>query len=115
MKKLLLLALFIFSNNAMADQIRMAYLEISEKSPNNFSVLFKVPMKAARKLDISNNLDKYCTKTSTIESHLVNKAYLNIWNIKCDNGLVGKTIKIDGLKSNNTDLLLQLKFLLQGD
>jgi len=105
------LLLLGFINNSFADEIKMAYLELKETKQNNFSVIFKVPAKATQKLNIKVKLPKTCKKTSTINTQLKNKAYLNQWNIHCIDGLVSQTIYIDGLKNTNTDLLLKLDFL----
>ncbi len=106
-----LIVLFLFSTSSIADEIRMAYLELKESRQNNFSVIFKVPIKANRKLDLHVNLPSTCREVSGINSQLVNNAYLNSWDIKCDDSLFGKKISIDGLKRSKTDLLLQLKLL----
>jgi len=107
----LLLTFLLFANHSIADEIRMAYMQLNENKKNNFSILFKIPTKKGRKLSINAQLPDTCKNISQIDTHLVNKAYLNSWDIECKDGLVGKKISIDGLKQTKTDLLLQIKFL----
>jgi len=114
MKKIIfstILLLLLFTNNALADEIRMAYLEVKENQQNSFSIIFKIPMKNNRKLRLNTNFPSTCQKITQIKSQLANNAYLNTWDITCKDGLIGKEISVDGLKMANTDLLLQLKLL----
>ena len=103
--------LLIFANISLADEIRMAYLELKENRENSFSVIFKVPIKANRKIELNVELPTSCKNISPIKTQLVNNAYLNSWDIECDEAIVGKTISINGLKVANNELLLHLEFM----
>jgi hydrogenase/urease accessory protein HupE len=106
-----LIILLSCANLSIADEIRMGYLELNENKKNSYSVIFKIPIKFNTKLDLKANLPSTCKKVSEVKSQLVDKAYLVSWDIKCEEDIFGKEITIDGLKTTNTDLLLQLKFL----
>lgn len=111
MKKIIfsIFLLFTFFTNSLADEIRMAYLEINQNSKDSFSILLKTPIKNARKIPLNLEFPKSCTNKSEVESQLVNKAFLSTWSLTCSENLVGQQIKIDGLKISKTDMLLQLK------
>ena len=106
-KFLLLLAFF---TSSMADEIRMAYLELNESSKNNYAVKLKTPMKKSFAIPLQVAFDKTC-KESNKKTTLVNKALLHTWSLTCKNNLVGSKIHVDGLNYANTDMLLQLKLL----
>ena len=108
-RKFLLLFL-LFTVHSQSDEIRPAYLEVKESQENIFSLLLKVPAKENKKLNIQAILPKSCTNITPVSTNLVNRAYLERWSVKCENGLVGGSLSLKGLKRTNTDLLLRLEF-----
>jgi hydrogenase/urease accessory protein HupE len=95
----------------LADEIRPAYLQISEKSPHLFSLLWKVPAKGNKKLSLDVILPTNCTNKSQPRRQLVNSAYIERWMSVCEGGLAEQTITIKGLGTSNTDVLVHLEFL----
>jgi hydrogenase/urease accessory protein HupE len=95
----------------LADEIRPAYLQISEKSPHLFSLLWKVPAKGDKKLSLDVILPTNCTNKSEPRRQLVNAAYIERWMSVCEGGLAEQTISIKGLGTSNTDALVHLEFL----
>jgi len=106
-----LLLLFFWSLFCMADEIKLSYLEIKESKPNHYSLLLKLPAKDGQKLPIDMLIPKECALTLPKTSHLVNNAYLESWQIKCNEGLVDKTLLLKGLKSTGTEALLRVELL----
>ncbi|WP_415406385.1 HupE/UreJ family protein [Sulfurovum sp. CS9] len=112
MRTLALLFVLLFHTvNLMADEVRPAYLEVKEIKQNIFALILKVPAKGSKKLNIKAELPKECTNTTPVSTHFVNNAYLERWSVKCEDGLVGKTLALKGLNTTNTDLLLRLEFM----
>lgn len=107
----ILLLMFFYHAQVFADEIRPAYLEVSEKSPNLFSLLWKVPAKGDKKLSLDVILPNNCTNKSQARRQLVNAAYIERWMSVCEGGLAEETISIKGLGTTNTDVLLRLEFL----
>ncbi len=103
--------LFFLANFSFADEIRPGYLEITENSPNIFSVLWKVPAKGDKKLSLQAQLPANCINKSPPNTQLINAAYIQRWIVACDGGLVEQSISIKGLGSTNTDVLLHLEFM----
>ena len=112
MKNLVLLFISLyFTVNVMADEIRPAYLELKEIKQSIFSLILKVPAKGSKKLNIKAELPQECTNITPVSTHLVDGASLERWSVKCEDGLVGKTLVAKGLITTNTDLLLRLEFI----
>ena len=107
----IVLLMFFCQTQVFADEIRPAYLEVSEKSPNLFSLLWKVPAKGDKKLSLDVILPNNCTNKSQPRRQLVNAAYIERWMSVCEGGLSEQTISIQGLGTTNTDVLLRLEFL----
>lgn len=107
----IVLLMFFCQTQVFADEIRPAYLEVSEKSPDLFSLLWKVPAKGDKKLSLAVILPNNCTNKSQPRRQLVNAAYIERWMSVCEGGLSEQTISIQGLGTTNTDVLLRLEFL----
>lgn len=112
MKKLLFtFVFFLLTVQSMSDELRPAYLEVTENKQNIFSLLLKVPAKGSKKLDIKVELPRSCTNITPLSTHFVNNAHLEQWSVECVEGLVGKTLAFQGLTRTSTDLLLRLELL----
>jgi len=110
-KLVVLFILLFFTVNVMADEIRPAYLEVKEIKQSIFSLILKVPAKGRKKLNIKADLPTECINITPVSTHFVDGAYLERWSVKCEDGLVGKTLVAKGLITTNTDLLLRLEFI----
>jgi hypothetical protein len=105
-----------FSGVALGDDIRPALLEISEKSPGNFEVIWKVPMRGDLVLGLRPVLPDGWVVTGTPDSYTITGAMVERVSYKSDGQpLAGQTLSIDGLSSTVlTDVLLQIKLLEGG-
>jgi len=101
----------VLTGTAFADEIRPAYLEIKENTSNLYSVLWKVPAKADKKLAIKPLFDNDCIAKTQAITQRVNASYVQRWMLACNNGLQNKTISITGLEMTNTDVLVHLEFI----
>ena len=105
---LLFLFLFISLN---ADEVRPCYLELTEKTTNNFSVVFKVPAKGDKKLSLQVSLPQSCEKSTPLHTQFRKSIYTEKYDIRCQKTLAENSITIEGLQNTRTDLLLRLEFL----
>ena len=110
-KFVLALVLLCLTSLSFADEIRPGYLELKESSQNVFSVLWKVPTKGEKKLNLELQLPDNCINKSQANSQLINGAYIQRWITVCDGGLVEQSISIIGLDTTNTDVLLRLELM----
>jgi len=103
--------LFCLANFSFADEVRPGYLELKENSANIFSVLWKVPAKGNKKLNLQAQLPTNCIDKIPANIQLVNGAYIQRWIVACEGGLIERTISVAGLGSTSTDVLLRLEFI----
>jgi len=102
---------FLSCNAALGDEIRPGYLELIEKNEHVFSVVWKVPAKGNKKLSLDVQFPVNCKNKTQPRALIIEGAYLQRWIVKCESGLVDKTISISGLQATNTDVLLRIEFL----
>lgn len=103
--------LLCLTHLSLADDIRPAYLEIRENSTDVYSVLWKLPARGDRKLNLQVELPVNCIDTTKANTQLINAAYIQRWVTNCEGGLTGRSIKITGLESTSTDMILQIGFI----
>lgn len=106
-----LLLIFMCGTFAAADEIKLAYLEIKESSPEHYIVLLKTPTRKTQKLAIKMLLPKSCSLTLAKSVQILKSAYVKNWQMKCVEGLTDKTLIIEGLKATGMDLLLHFELL----
>ncbi|WP_353646091.1 HupE/UreJ family protein [Mesorhizobium sp. WSM2239] len=106
------LAIFLFVlfgvGGATAHELRPAYLEITETAPEQYSVLWKVPARGEYRLSLHVDLPEACTEVTTPVTAIVEAASTSRWNVRCDGGLAGRTISVDGLVATYTDALVRI-------
>lgn len=91
MQKLLIsLLLLFYSGISVSDEIRPAYLQLTENTHNVFSVIWKVPVKANKKLSLQPVLPSNCTQQTPAQAQLINAAYIQRWLTYCESGLTEK-------------------------
>ena len=105
------LLLSLLSHVLFADEIRPAYLEITETSDYSYSILLKVPAKGDKRLSMAVKEIKNCVEIGSHITAFVNASYIDRYTIKCTENIKGKVIDIEGLKHTKIDLLLRLEFL----
>ena len=93
---------------AAAHELRPAYLEITETAPEQYSILWKVPARGEYRLSLHVSLPDVCAEVTTPATAIVEAASTSRWNIRCDGGLAGRTISIDGLVATYTDALVRV-------
>lgn len=118
---LAILALFFslcFSLAAQADELRPAYLQITELQPERYQVTWKVPAAGSgafvarqRQPGLDLQFDDSVKPVTAVQSGYVDGTALHQWQVSRDGGLGGAGIKIDGLAMQNTEVLLRLENL----
>lgn len=94
----------------MAHEMRPAYLDIREMSPNEFSVVWKVPARGEMRLGLYVRLPESCKAEDEPARSIEDGAYLERWTALCVNGLKGQEITVDGLRSTMTDALARIGY-----
>jgi len=114
MKRSILLYVSIFSLLLLtsivgyAHEVRPGYLEITEKEPGQYQVLWKVPSLSGMRMLIKPVLPEDCRDQVVPTRHQLPDAFIERRMVTCGGGLAGKIIAIDGLSSTLTDVLVRL-------
>ena len=114
MKRALLLFIFLAASASglSAHEVRPAYLELRQTSPETYDVLWKVPGQGENmRLGLYVELPAGSTNVTPPRASMVNLAFTERWTIKRAGGLAGGTIHIAGLTATMTDVLVRLERL----
>ena len=112
MKRLIVFISFLlFASITNADESRPGYLQLSEESPNTYSVIFKIPQRTWQKPLLTAHFPDSCTNKTSATSQQTNASLLQRWYIHCASGITGKRITIEGMGNTNTDVLLRWQWL----
>jgi hydrogenase/urease accessory protein HupE len=101
------MSLYFVPVSVQADQIRPAYLEISELTQDTWDLLWKVPAKGDKRQALHVKFPTTCTE-GTRGSRFVGNAYVERWRLICDEGLIGQEVHISGLAESRTDVLVRV-------
>lgn len=107
---LLVLLSLLAGGPAAAHELRPAYLELREVSPNELSVLWKVPARGQMRLGLDARLPENCVRRTEPAKSMEAGAYLERWTTYCSGSLKGRTITIEGLSSTMTDALVHITY-----
>ncbi|SIT57894.1 conserved membrane hypothetical protein [Mesorhizobium prunaredense] len=99
-----------FSLTASAHEVRPAYLSVEEHAPNEFSVLFKTPMRGDARLALSALFSGKVESLTPVVSHTTGNAMVQTWRIRALEPLAGQNVVIDGLRNTMTDALVRVQF-----
>lgn len=106
---LLAAALAVIPQPARAHEARPGFLEMEEKSPGVYAFLWKAPAGGETAIHIAPVLPKGCALVTPDRPQLTISAVLARGTLRCDGGLAGKTILIEGLASTATDVLVRVR------
>src|SRR6476646_8467934 len=100
---LLILLVQIFAGGgAIAHELRPAYLDMQEKAPGEFAVLWKVPALGDLRLGLYVRLPDACKPTVAPIGVIEANAFFERWTVTCGGGLKGQEMSVDGLRSTAT-------------
>ncbi|HEU4678302.1 MAG TPA: HupE/UreJ family protein [Terrimicrobiaceae bacterium] len=108
---LLWVMLFVISS-ASAHEVRPAYLEIKETASGQFSILWRTPMLAGRRLPVALKLpDDARNLKEPIVQELADSLVERRWIEAGPKGLAGQRIEFSGLELTITDALVRFEML----
>jgi len=105
---LALVAAMGWASTVAAHEVRPAFLEIRESAPGTYDVLWKVPARGEYRLSLHARLPAECSGGPT-HGNFVGDAFVEQWQARCPDGLVGRVISIEGLSATRTDVLARLE------
>jgi hydrogenase/urease accessory protein HupE len=93
-----------------ADQLRLAYLQLNETTPETYDVLWKVPARGASlRLSLSVRLPERCSEQSAPRGAIDGGAHSTRWQVHCTGGLSGGRIRVEGLAEASADALVRVE------
>lgn len=98
------------ARTASGHELRPAYLEIRESGAGTFDVLWKVPARGELRLALYVRFPATCKAAGEPVVYAAGDAFIQRWKLACPDGLVGKTVAIDGLSTTMTDVLVRVKW-----
>ena len=108
----LALALLSAGTSAGADVFRPAYLELREAGDGRYDVLWKVPAQGEElRLAAYVRLPEGSVELTPRRGYFVGGAHVERWRIQRPGGLVGQTVRIDGIAGGVTDVLARVERL----
>jgi hypothetical protein len=114
MRRALLLFLFLAALTASLSghEVRPAYLELRQTSPETYDAFWKVPGQGENlRLGLYVEFPAGSTNVTAPRASMANNAFTERWVVKRAGGLTGGTIHIAGLTATMTDVLVRLERL----
>jgi hypothetical protein len=102
----------VFVAQLSAHEVRPAYLQLRQTGADTYDVFWKVPAVGdTMRLSLYVELPPTCSILVPPRGSFSGGAYTEEWSIKCQGGLSGSRIRIDGLTATLTDVLVRLERL----
>jgi len=93
-----------------AHEVRPGYLQVQEVAPDKYDVTWKVPANGEYRLSLYARLPDGCAGAPN-QGSFAGGAFIERWQATCPGGLIGKSVRIDGLSATRTDVLVRLERL----
>lgn len=102
----------LLAPSLLAHEVRPAYLEIKETTPDQFSILWRTPVLSGMRLPLALKLpdDVQNIKQPEVQE-LADSLVERRWINAAPTGLAGKRIEIAGLQATITDVLVRVEWL----
>jgi hydrogenase/urease accessory protein HupE len=106
---LVALATLLAPHPGRAHEVRPAYLDLREERPGEFSVLWKTPMLGEMRLALDPVFSGRVEALTPVAAQTTGDAAVQTWRVRAEN-LRGQTLRIDGLETTLTDVLVRVAF-----
>ena len=94
----------------VAHEVRPAYLQLRQTDSETYDVFWKVPaLGDTMRLSLYVQFPASCSTGKPAHGTFSNNAYTERWTVVCPGGLVGSTIRIEGLTATLTDVLVRVE------
>lgn len=105
-------AVFALSaNTAQAHEFSPGFLGFTELETDVYRVQWKVSLTGGLAEGLLPQLPDECAFTGELSSYVMGDARVQQRDVRCDGGLAGRLVSIDGLPSTMTDVLLRIDYL----
>lgn len=105
---LVILVALLAAVPAAAHESRPGYLEFTEISTDRYDILWKQPARGDMILRMDPVLPDTCARAGKGKQDLTPGALMTRATMDCEGGLRGKTVRIDGLETTLTDVMVRV-------
>ncbi|OZV68003.1 HupE/UreJ family protein [Winogradskyella aurantia] len=110
--KIIIFLLFeVASHSLFGHEVRPAYLQIKEQSPNSYAVLWKVPRTVDKVLDIQPKFEKSFSLKEISPPRILEAFVLYTFQLKGEMSIPNSRLTIDQLNTTGTDVLVDIRLL----
>jgi hydrogenase/urease accessory protein HupE len=108
--RFLLAAVFVgaVAQHAGAHELRPGFLELRETGPGTYDFLWKKPAGGEIEIYIAPIIPKECRLATSGQQQLTPGALVVRGTLRCEGGIQGKMLAIDGLDSTVTDVIIRV-------
>ncbi len=99
----------LFASLAFGHEVRPAYLEIRETEPVQYEILWKTPARGDATIRLEVQLPETCTDLSPRSVVNDGAAQAVRWRVRCEGGLAGESIVIDGLNTTMVETIVRFE------
>ena len=109
--RLLLAALVLAATPLAAHELQPGFLELRETAPGTYDVLWKLPSlgESDVRMPIMPVFPETCRQEGEARTGRAGTAWLFTARIRCEGGLAGRTLAVDGLEAFSTDVLVRVQ------
>lgn len=107
----LVIGAWLLAGPLPAHETRPGLLEVSEQSPESFELLWKRPAGGEVEIRIAPLVPPGCRFLSPDRQQLTPGAEIVRGTLECMGGLAGKTLRIGGLETTLSDVLVRIRYL----
>ena len=97
------------ARGAEAHEARPGFLQLSETAPGVYAFFWKKPAGGEVEIDIAPLIPKDCQLTTAGQQQLTPGALVIRGTLRCDGGIRGKTLAMDGLQATVTDVIVRVQ------
>lgn len=94
-----------------AHEVRPGYLELRQASPEVYEVVWKKPARGELELRLDPIFPEECAEDAALTASMAPGAVVVRGSLRCEGGLAGKILAIDGLAATMTDVLVKVHHL----
>jgi hydrogenase/urease accessory protein HupE len=105
---LLVLPVLTIASAAWSHEIRPGYLELRESGDGSYELLWKKPAGGEIEIRIAPVVPEGCELLTPDRQQITPGAVLVRGTLRCEGGIAGKTLRIAGLETTVTDVLLRI-------
>jgi hydrogenase/urease accessory protein HupE len=105
---LALATLFLMAQPARADELRPGYLEFTQKTASDWTLIWKAPMRGGVTPATQPILPKGCIAKGDPQRQMGEMALISTFNIACTGTVAGQTIGLSNFTAAQTDVLVRV-------